>query len=169
MEDDDNRQFKEANAAVTRAVAAFVSEIESMFGKWEDVVAPSYLVEIALLDLSTAVSELTDEFKDIVGPATSKLLDALAAYRDFAATGPLTPYLRLTTLAAVSSSIRHSRLSSSATRWAGTRSRSTECWTYPAVTSPLWAWLTNAFKAYTDISVPRPPSRRSSLSRGSRR
>ena len=28
-----------------------------------------------------------------------------------------------------------------------------ECWTYPAVTSPLWAWLTNAFKAYTDISV----------------
>ena len=82
MEDDDNRQFKEANAAVTRAVTAFVSEIESMFGKWEDVVAPSYLVEIALLDLSTAVSELTDEFKDIVGPATSKLLDALAAYRD---------------------------------------------------------------------------------------
>ena len=81
MEDDDHRQFKEANAAVTRAVAAFVSEIESMFGKWEDVVAPSYLVEIALLDV-TAVSELTDEFKDIVGPATSKLLDALAAYRD---------------------------------------------------------------------------------------
>ena len=82
MEGDDHRQFKEANAAVMRAVAAFVSEIESMFGKWEDVVAPSYLVEIALLDLSTAVSELTDEFKDIVGPATSRLLDALAAYRD---------------------------------------------------------------------------------------
>ena len=69
-----------------------------MFGKWEDVVAPSYLVEIALLDLSTAVSELTDEFRDIVGPATSKLLDALAAYRGLAATGPLTTYLRLTTL-----------------------------------------------------------------------
>ena len=32
MEDDDHRQFKEANAAVTRAVAAFVSEIESMSG-----------------------------------------------------------------------------------------------------------------------------------------
>lgn len=82
MEDDDHRQFKEANAAVTRAVAAFVSEIESMFGKWEDVVAPSYLVEVALMDLSTALSELTDEFKDTVGPATSKLLDALADYRD---------------------------------------------------------------------------------------
>ena len=86
----DDRQFDEAHAAVTRAAATFVSEIELMFGKWEDVVAPSYLVEVALMDLSTAVSELTDEFKDTVGPATSKLLDALADYRDFAAAGPLT-------------------------------------------------------------------------------
>jgi hypothetical protein len=78
----DDRQFDEAHAAVTRAAATFVSEIESMFGKWEDVVAPSYLVEVALMDLSTALSELTDEFKDTVGPATSKLLDALADYRD---------------------------------------------------------------------------------------
>ena len=36
----DDRQFDEAHAAVTRADATFVSEIESMFAKWEDVVAP---------------------------------------------------------------------------------------------------------------------------------
>jgi hypothetical protein len=53
-----------------------------MYGKREDGVAPSYLVEVALMDLSTALAELTDEFKDTVGPATSKLLDALADYRD---------------------------------------------------------------------------------------
>jgi hypothetical protein len=34
------------------------------------------------VELSAEVSKLTDEFKDVVGPATSKLLDALAAYVD---------------------------------------------------------------------------------------
>ena len=53
-----------------------------MWGRWEDAVSPSYIVESALVELSAEVSKLTDEFKDVVGPATSKLLDALADYRD---------------------------------------------------------------------------------------
>jgi hypothetical protein len=72
--------FDDADAAVTLAVTTFVNEIESLFDKWKDV-APSYIVESALVELSAEVSKLTDEFKGIVGPATSKLLDALADYR----------------------------------------------------------------------------------------
>ena len=34
------------------------------------------------MELSAEVSKLTDDFKDVVGPATLKLLDALAEYRD---------------------------------------------------------------------------------------
>ena len=79
---DNEQQFEGADAAVTRAVTSFVNEIESIFGKWEDVVSPSYIVESALVELSAEVSKLTDKFKDVVGPATSKLLDALADYRD---------------------------------------------------------------------------------------
>ena len=79
---DDDPQFDDADAAVTRAVTAFVSEIEAIFGKWEDAVSPSYIVESALVELSAEVSKLTEEFRDVEGPATSKLLDALATYRD---------------------------------------------------------------------------------------
>ena len=79
---DDDPQFEDADAAVTRTVTAFVNEIESMWGRWEDAVSPSYIVESALVELSAEVSKLTDAFKDVVGPATSKLLDALADYRD---------------------------------------------------------------------------------------
>ena len=39
MKDAEELQFEQANA---------VSEIASMFGRWEDVVAPSYIVENAL-------------------------------------------------------------------------------------------------------------------------
>jgi hypothetical protein len=79
---DDDRQFEGADAAVTLAVTTFVNEIESIFRKWGEGVSPSYIVESALVELSAEVSKLTDEFKDVVGPATSKLLDALADYRD---------------------------------------------------------------------------------------
>jgi hypothetical protein len=37
----DEKQVQEADAAVTRAVTAFVSEFESMWGRWENV-APGY-------------------------------------------------------------------------------------------------------------------------------
>ena len=52
-----------------------------MFSKWE-AVAPSYIVERALVRLATDLSELTDDLKTVAGPATAKLLDALVAYRD---------------------------------------------------------------------------------------
>jgi hypothetical protein len=47
-EDAEELQFEQANAAINKAVNRFVSEIASMFGRWEDVVAPSYIVENAL-------------------------------------------------------------------------------------------------------------------------
>ena len=82
MADDfDERHFQEAEVAVTRAVEAFAGEIESMFAKWETV-PPSYIMEHALLELATVLSELTDDLKTVAGPATAKLLDALVAYRD---------------------------------------------------------------------------------------
>ena len=80
----DEKQVQEADAAVTRAVTAFVSEFESMWGRWEDV-APAYVVESTLLALCEDLCELSDEMKYVVrggGPATAKLLDAMAAYRD---------------------------------------------------------------------------------------
>ena len=77
----DEKQFQEADAAVTRAVSAFVSEFESMWGKWKNV-APAYVVESALLELCTELSVLAPEIKTVAGPETVKLLDALAAYRD---------------------------------------------------------------------------------------
>ena len=56
----DDRQFDEADAAV----AAFVRS--SRARRW----------------LATELSALTDDIKDVAGPATLKLLDAFADYRD---------------------------------------------------------------------------------------
>ena len=77
----DEKQVQEADAAVTRAVTAFVSEFESMWGRWENV-APGYVIESTLLELCTELSVLAPDIKTVAGPATVKLLDALAAYRD---------------------------------------------------------------------------------------
>jgi hypothetical protein len=77
----DEKQTQEADAAVTEAVTAFVSEFESIGGKWENV-APAYVIESALLELCTELSVLAPEIKSVARPATVKLLDALAAYRD---------------------------------------------------------------------------------------
>ena len=77
----DEKQVQEADAAITRTVTAFVSEFESMWGRWENV-APAYVIESALLELCTELSVLAPEIKTVAGPATVKLLDALAAYRD---------------------------------------------------------------------------------------
>ena len=81
MSDSIDRQFEEADAAVTLAVTRFASEIESMFGKWE-AVAPPYIIQNVLLELCTKVSKLADEAKDIVEPETLKLLDAMDEYKD---------------------------------------------------------------------------------------
>ena len=81
MEDDDHRQFKEGERRRhERAVAAFVSEIESMRGRWENV-APGYIIESTLLELCTELSVLAPDIKIVAGPATLKLRDALAEYR----------------------------------------------------------------------------------------
>ena len=77
----DEKQVQEADAAVTQAVTAFVSEFESMWGRWENV-APGYVIESTLLELCTELSVLAPEIKTVAGPATVKLLDALTAYRD---------------------------------------------------------------------------------------
>ena len=77
----DEKQVQEADAAITQAVGAFVSEFELMWGRWENV-APAYVIESALLELCTELSVLAADIKIVAGPSTVKLLDALAAYRD---------------------------------------------------------------------------------------
>jgi hypothetical protein len=77
----DEKQVQEADAAITEAVSAFVSEFESLWGRWENV-APAYVIESTLLELCTELSVLSADIKTVGGPATVKLLDALAAYRD---------------------------------------------------------------------------------------
>ena len=77
----DEKQVQEADAAVTEAVTTFVSEFESMWGRWKNV-APAYVIESALLELCTELSVLAPDIKKVAGPPTVKLLDALAAYRD---------------------------------------------------------------------------------------
>ena len=77
----DEKHVQETDAAITQAVGAFVSEFESMWGRWENV-APAYVIESALLELCTELSVLAPDIKKVARPPTVKLLDALAAYRD---------------------------------------------------------------------------------------
>ena len=60
----DEKQVQEADAAVTQAVTAFVSEFESMWGRWENV-APAYVIESALLELCTELSVLAPDIKTV--------------------------------------------------------------------------------------------------------
>ena len=60
----DEKQVQEADAAVIEAVTAFVSEFESMWGRWENV-APAYVIESALLELCTELSVLAPEIKTV--------------------------------------------------------------------------------------------------------
>ena len=83
----DEKQVQEADAAVRQTVSAFVSEFESLWGRWENV-APAYVIESALLELCTELSVLAPEIRSVAGPATLKLLDALAAYRNSELTLP---------------------------------------------------------------------------------
>ena len=83
MTADINPEFKEANAAIEEAALVFVEKIVELFGKRE-AVRPSYILETALLELSELLSPVGDHLKPVLGPASSKLLDAMAAYRDSA-------------------------------------------------------------------------------------
>jgi hypothetical protein len=46
-----------------------------MFGEWEEV-DPKFILETTLMHLSVQLSQLTDEHKSALGPATQKLRDA---------------------------------------------------------------------------------------------
>ena len=74
-------EFQEADEAVARAVTTFVSDIDQAMVKWE-AVAPSYILESVLSDLCSELPKLADGLESAVGPATQKLLGALAEYRD---------------------------------------------------------------------------------------
>ena len=76
--------FQEADEAVARAVTTFVSEIDQAMVKWE-AVSPAYILESVLSDLCSELPKLADGLESTVGPATKKLLDALAEYHDLQA------------------------------------------------------------------------------------
>ena len=80
--EDTERQFREADAAVDKAVAVFISKIESMSGKW-DAVAPAYILEGVLLTLCEELTKLIDDpdLANVMGEAMPKLSDALGDYR----------------------------------------------------------------------------------------
>jgi len=83
MNDSTKRQFQEADAVVDEAVAAFISKIDSMSGKW-DAVAPAYTLERLLLGLCDEMTKLIDDpdLANSMGPALVKLSNALADFRD---------------------------------------------------------------------------------------
>ena len=70
MDEDTERQFQLADAAVDKAVAAFISNIELMSGRW-DAVAPAYIVERMLLMLCDQMTKLIDDpdLANSMGPA----------------------------------------------------------------------------------------------------
>jgi hypothetical protein len=83
MNDSTKRQFQQADAAVDKAIAAFIGKIESMSGKWE-AVAPAYVVERVLFVLCEEMTKRIDDpdLTNMMGPAMVKLSNALADFRD---------------------------------------------------------------------------------------
>jgi len=83
MDDNTKRQFQEADAAIDRAATAFMVKIESMPLKW-DAVSRQYIVEGVLLKLCDEMTKLIDKpaLANTMGPAMTKLSNALADYRD---------------------------------------------------------------------------------------
>jgi hypothetical protein len=77
----DEKQVQEADAAITEAVGAFVSEFESLWGRWENV-APRVRHREHAAGAVHGIVVLSADIKTVGEPATVKLLDALAAYRD---------------------------------------------------------------------------------------
>jgi hypothetical protein len=78
-----DRQFREADAAIARAVATFISAIERIEGRWESV-APTYVIETMLMELCEKLTKLLDDpdLAASLGAAETKLSNALADYRD---------------------------------------------------------------------------------------
>jgi len=84
MNDSTKRQFQIADAAVDKAVAAFLGKIESMSKEMGDAVPPAYIVERVLLMLCDEMTKLIDDpdLANSMGPALLKLSNALADFRD---------------------------------------------------------------------------------------
>ena len=73
-----DRQFQKANAAIKRAVADFMGQIDKIkghcaTGRWQ-AVAPSYIVDRTLLAISDELAKLIDDpiLSDLAGPAQSR-------------------------------------------------------------------------------------------------
>lgn len=82
MSRDTDRQFQAADAAIERAVTAFMSAINQMMGRW-DYVPSQYILEGVLLKLSDELTKRIDKGHPRIGPeALNKLSNALANYRD---------------------------------------------------------------------------------------
>jgi hypothetical protein len=81
--DDKANQFDKADSAVARVVDAFMTRIELMFGKLEPVYA-TYILQRLLLILCHRMTKLLDDprFAEHMRPATMKLSNAMADYRD---------------------------------------------------------------------------------------
>jgi hypothetical protein len=80
-------QFQAAEAAVQLAVRVFRRRLENIFdgcaGEWPGV-APSYILEVALVELCREMILIADDPRLVerAGPATLKLSNALADFRD---------------------------------------------------------------------------------------
>ena len=74
-----DQQFREADIAIERAVATFMSAIDHMMKRWDDVTA-QYILERVLLELCEELPMRIDT--QSTGPATVKLSNALADYRE---------------------------------------------------------------------------------------
>jgi len=74
-----DQQFREADIAIERAVTAFMSAIDHMMKRWDDVTA-QYILERVLLELCEELPMRIDT--QSTGPATVKLSNALADYRE---------------------------------------------------------------------------------------
>jgi hypothetical protein len=84
MDDNTEQQFRDANVAIDRAVAAFFIKINSMSGKW-DAVSRQSIVERVLPRLCDEIAKLIDHpdvAKHVMVPAMMKLSNALADFRD---------------------------------------------------------------------------------------
>ena len=79
-----DREFDQANAAIERAVATFISAIERLKYRYERVAA-QYVIATMLRELCDELAKLIDDpnlADSVIGPAEMRLSNALADYRD---------------------------------------------------------------------------------------
>lgn len=83
MSQDTDRHFREAEAAIGRAVSAFMSAIDRIEERADrDGVSFQLVEEVMLLKLCKDLIKRLDTRRTNIPPATLKLSNALADYRD---------------------------------------------------------------------------------------